>query len=360
MTTIQRLDVDRLRNLAEVKIGPSPGINILYGSNGSGKTSLLEAVHMLGVGRSFRSNKLDTVINDQAEECIVFAELDAQLSIGLSKSRKNTHVLKLQGHRQRNWSDVARHMPVQIINSDSFLLLEGSPGVRRKFLDWGVFHVEHDFLTHWRNAGKCLANRNLLLKMPQLDEQQLLAWDNELVSLATKIDNARQRYIDDFLPQAMQTIAALIKIPDLGFNYHRGWLEGKAYDQVLLSEREKDRRYGITQHGPHRADIHVRVGRKPAAEVLSRGQQKLLVSALKIAQGIFLSRQNGRAGIYLVDDLPAELDVGNRARVCGLLQDLGAQVFMSCVDIDELENKGVSVTIGRKFHVEHGKIRPLE
>ncbi|MDT8428029.1 MAG: DNA replication/repair protein RecF [Pseudomonadales bacterium] len=357
MTTIQRFEVDQLRNLLDVKIMPSAGINVLHGSNGSGKTSLLEAVYMLGVGRSFRSNRLDPVINEHADQCVVYAELEGQLSIGFSKSRKNAHILKLQGNKQRNWSDVARHMPLQIINSDSFLLLEGGPGIRRRFLDWGVFHVEQDFLNNWRNAGKCLANRNQLLKMDRLDTQQLLAWDNEFTELATKIDEARQHYIEEFIPQAIQTVAELIEISDLGFSYYRGWAESKSYSEVLLSEREKDQRYGSTQFGPHRADIHIRVGRRPAAEVLSRGQQKLLVSALKIAQGIFLSRQSGRSGVYLVDDLPSELDVPNRARVCGLLHELDAQVFMSCVDINELENKGVSVAIDRKFHVEHGKIR---
>jgi DNA replication and repair protein RecF len=150
-------------------------------------------------------------------------------------------------------------------------------------------------------------------------------------------------------------------LPGLKFDlgYVRGWDGARSYADVLKENLSKDLRYGATQSGPHRADLYVRMGAREAAEVLSRGQQKLLVSALKIGQGRLLDLHSGRQGIYLVDDLPAELDRANRERVCRLLIDLGAQVFITGVEQDELQNAMSGTTSLQTFHVEHGKMAPV-
>ncbi len=359
MATIRRLDVLRVRNLSEIQIRPADRVNIIYGNNGSGKTSLLEAIYMLGLGRSFRSAKLEAVIDTKADDCVIFAELDAGVSVGLNKSRKQGHVLKLLGERQKSWVDTARHLPMQIINSDSFSLLEGSPKIRRRFLDWGVFHVEHDFALAWRKANKCLTQRNLLLKQKRLDTSQLAAWDSEFSLLGTQIDEQRKAYIDKFLPILNDALPRLIEIPDLRISYERGWDSNTSLAQALDSSLERDIRYGATQVGPHRADISIKIGRNAAADVLSRGQQKLLVSAMKIAQSQLLYKLTEEKGVYLIDDLPSELDSENRILICRLLEELGCQIFISCVDIKEIEKCWSTDVSTGKFHVEHGKITTL-
>jgi DNA replication and repair protein RecF len=357
MAILQRLEISSLRNLDAVKLIPSPHINILFGDNGSGKTSVLEAIHLLGLGRSFRSSRIDSVIQDGAESAVVFAQLDKGLGVGLEKTRRQNPILKLQGERQRNWIEVARQIPVQVINSESFLLLEGSPKIRRRFLDWGVFHVEHDFMSHWRTATRILAQRNALLKQGNTD--QLLGWDHELASAAHAIDAARRRYFECFIPLARQSIDELLPRMPLSFEYIRGWDDAIDYAHILREGLSRDLRYGATQAGPHRADLLVKHAARPAAEVLSRGQQKLLVSALKIAQGRLLDEHSGERGIYLVDDLPAELDRHNRDRVCQLLLALGAQVFITGVELAELENTVGGAQTLQTFHVEHGKMAPV-
>ena len=360
MAKLQRLEISHLRNLDQVQLSPSPQINIFFGNNGSGKTSLLEGIHLLGLGRSFRSSKTESVIQDGSQRCTIFAELRDGISVGLIKERRQSQILKLQGDRQRNWIEAARHLPLQLINAESFSLLEGGPKTRRRFLDWGVFHVEHSFIGNWRNASKCLAHRNLLIKQQRLDKLQLAAWDAELSDAADQIDASRRRYFELFRPLALETIKELITIDGLNLHYWRGWEESISLADALKLSLEKDLRYGATQLGPHRADMFVRIGKKAAAEVLSRGQQKLLVSALKIAQGRLLTSHSGVQGIYLVDDLPAELDKHNRIRVCELLVNLGSQVFLTSVDSSDLENSWVSTSLPRKFHVEHGKISPVD
>lgn len=356
MSVISRLDVLNVRNLADVRLVPSEKLNLIFGDNGSGKTSLLEAIHLLGLGRSFRSQKLNSIIQHDKDEGIVFCELIDGVSIGLSKTRSQGHLLKLMGERQRNWADAARHLPVQILNSESFLLLEGSSKVRRRYLDWGVFHVEQDFVGAWRRAAKCLAHRNLLLKQRNLDRAQLEAWDLELCRLSELIDKSRREYFALLCPALTETLIKLIDLPDLSFQYIRGWDESTELESVLKAGISRDLKYGATQQGPHRADISVRIGRSDAVEVLSRGQQKLLVCAMKIAQGHLLSQLVGVKSIYLVDDLPSELDLANRKRVCSLLDELECQIFMTCVDPAELDKSWPPGLLPRKFHVEHGKI----
>ncbi len=359
MATICRLDVLRVRNLSGVQIRPADRVNIIFGNNGSGKTSLLEAIYMLGLGRSFRSSKIESVIDTKSDDCVIFAELDAGVSIGLNKSRKQGHLLKLLGERQKSWVDTARHLPLQIINSDSFSLLEGSPKIRRKFLDWGVFHVEHEFALAWRKANKCLAQRNLLLKQKRLDKTQLEAWDTEFSQLGTQIDEQRKVYMETFLPILNDALPRLIEIPDLKITYERGWDADATLAQALAVSLDRDIRYGATQTGPHRADLSIKIGRNAAADVLSRGQQKLLVSAMKIAQSQLLYKLTEEKGVYLIDDLPSELDNENRVLICKLLEELGCQIFITCVDADEIENCWSTDISTGKFHVEHGKIVTL-
>lgn len=359
MATIRRLDILRVRNLSEVQIRPANNVNIISGNNGSGKTSLLEAIYMLGLGRSFRSQKLEPVIESDSEDCVIFSELQEGVTIGLNKSRKKGHVLKLLGERQRSWVETARQLPMQIINSDSFLLLEGSPKIRRRFLDWGVFHVEHEFALAWRKASKCLTQRNLLLKQRSLDRAQLKAWDEEFATQGELIDEYRRRYVERFLPIMEAALPRLIDLPDLSIQYERGWDNDESLRAALTKSLDRDIKYGATQVGPHRADLSIKIGRHGASEVLSRGQQKLLVSAMKIAQSQLLFSLTQEKGLYLIDDLPSELDAENRVLICRLLEELDCQIFITCVDSKELENCWSADVSSGKFHVEHGKIVPL-
>ena len=358
MATIRRLDILRVRNLSEVLIRPAKSVNIISGNNGSGKTSLLEAIYMLGLGRSFRSQKLEPVIETDAQECIIFSELEDGVTIGLSKSRNKGHVLKLVGERQKSWVQTARQLPMQIINSDSFLLLEGSPKIRRRFLDWGVFHVEHEFALAWRKATKCLTQRNLLLKQRKVDTSQLNAWDAEFAAQGELVDEFRRRYVEQFLPTLKVALPRLIDLPSLSIEYERGWDTKVSLRAALASNLDRDIKYGATQLGPHRADLSIKIGRHNASEVLSRGQQKLLVSAMKIAQSQLLFSLTKEKGLYLIDDLPSELDANNRILICRLLEELGCQIFITCVDAAELEKCWSADVSSGKFHVEHGKIGP--
>ncbi len=359
MSIIQHLNVSAVRNLQLLELDPAPTLNVIYGENGSGKTSILESIHLLASGRSFRTSKLDPLINSELEEAVIFARLGDGKEIGLSKSRRQSHQLKFRAERQRSWENVARELPVQILDSNSFLLLEGGPKSRRQFLDWGVFHVEQGFVDNWRRTKKSLANRNLLLKQRVPDSEQIAAWDSELCLSAMEVHRARGAYFERFIPLFMTVYGDMngVELDTLEIVYERGWDEHKLLADVLLENRAIDARYGATQSGPHRADLVFRVGRSKAVDILSRGQQKVLVSSMKIAQGLLLSESLDRKCIFLVDDLPAELDQENRTALLSQLVAMGGQVFVTCVEISSiLDSLGKGAKLA-KFHVERGTIR---
>jgi len=371
MSALSRLDVDRLRNLKSISIQPNQHVNVLVGDNGSGKTSVLEAIHLLALGRSFRSARVDPLIEFDSPDLLIHARFFNGDRAGLVKRRNGPQTLKLNETRQRNWQELARTLPVQLLNSDTFALLDGGARMRRRYLDWGVFHVEHAFLSYWRDAAKSLAQRNALLKQGA-ELRQMAAWDDELCRAAIQVDECRRRYfhaLEPYIIAAIEDLTQTTSLPGLSFEYQSGWSEELDLAEVLLNNRARDLKLGATQAGPHRCDISVQIGRNPAAAVLSRGQQKLVVTALKLAQGRLFQSQcvAGRVDtggapplVCLVDDLAAELDERNSRLVMQHLLELKCQLFFTAVAPDDLKGLELLATSASKFHVEHGKIACLE
>ncbi len=358
--SLSRVTVTAVRNLHPVTLSPSPRINILSGTNGSGKTSFLEAIHLLGLARSFRSSRLQPVIQHEQVTCTVFGQVvQAEghvCNLGVSRDRQGTLEIRIDGESARSAAQLAEALPLQLINPDSFRLLEGSPKVRRQFLDWGVFHVEHRFLAAWQRLQKALRQRNSWLRRGTLDAASQAAWDRELCLASDEIDGYRRAYIQALKPVFEQTLRALVELPELTLSYSRGWDRDRSLQEVLHASLERDRQLGHTHSGPQRADLRLRLGAHNAADILSRGQQKLVVCALRIAQGHLVNHARRGQCIYLVDDLPSELDEQHRRALCSLLEDLGCQVFITCVDPELMKDGWRADTPIAMFHVEHGRI----
>ncbi|MET1079554.1 MAG: DNA replication/repair protein RecF [Pseudomonas sp.] len=358
--SLSRVTVTAVRNLHPVTLHPSPRINLLSGDNGSGKTSWLEAVHLLGLARSFRSLRLNPVIQYEQPTCTVFGQVELgdgrHSSLGISRDRQGELQIRIDGQNARSAAQLAETLPLQLINPDSFRLLEGAPKIRRQFLDWGVFHVEPRFMPAWQRLQKALRQRNSWLRHGTLDPASQAAWDRELCLASDEIDQYRRAYIQALKPVFERTLKELVALEGLSLSYYRGWDKERELGEVLASALSRDQQLGHTQAGPQRADLRLRSNGHNAAEVLSRGQQKLVVCALRIAQGHLVSQ--GRRGqcIYLVDDLPSELDDQHRRALCRLLEELNCQVFITCVDLEVLKDVWRTDTPVAMFHVEHGRI----
>lgn len=357
MTVIERLNVSGLRNLVQVQLELSSGFNLFHGENGSGKTSLLESVYLLSRGKSFRSGQTDTLINADGGEAVVFARLSGGQQLGVSRKRGDKQTLKLDGVQQSNWDRVTSILPVLVLDAGTFALLEGGPKARRQYLDWGVFHVEPGFILAWRRFRKALANRNQLLKQSVPDFDELDAWDREFSAAGEAIHLARSAYVDLVLPYFRRVYEQIAgeRALDLSINYSKGWGEG-SLASTLETSRRQDLKYKATQAGPQRGDLGISLGNRSAVDVLSRGQQKILITALKIAQGQLYSDGRDRRCIYLIDDLPAELDKVNREEVLACIGRMDSQCLVTCVAKSDLQEclSGANEVVS--FHVERGKI----
>ena len=364
--TINKLMVKDVRNIQSLTIIPSPFINILYGLNGSGKTSVLEAIHLLSLARSFRSSRLKPVIQKDKSKLTVFGQLLSEnhslIPVGVSRDINDEFFqIRVAGESLRMTSELAQLLPLQLINPDTFRLLEGSPKVRRQFLDWGVFHVkQRDFLPIWKRAQKALKQRNSLLRHARMRgsslEAELAPWDLELAKSADAIDRLRADYFEEFTPVFHQVLEELTDLSKIRLSYFRGWEKERSFHDVLRDNLTRDIQSGYTQSGPQRADIRVRVDGSNAIDTLSRGQQKLVVCAMKLAQGLLHTKTSGKKCVFLVDDLPSELDAVHRQALCKILQNMQSQVFITCVEREALTNcwlPGVDVKV---FHVKQGRI----
>ena len=358
--SLSRISVTGVRNLRPVTIIPSPRVNILHGDNGSGKTSFLEAIYLLGMARSFRSIRLNPVIGYEQSSCTVFGqvELDEERTsaLGISRDRSGEVRIRIDGQTVRSAAELADTLPLQLINPDSFRLLEGAPKLRRQFLDWGVFHVERRFLQAWQRLQQALRQRNSWLRHGTLDAASQAAWSRELSAASDEIDRYRRDYIQALKPVFERTLSALLNLDGFQLSYYRGWDKERTLSEVLAGSIDRDRAMGYTQAGPQRADLRLRMAGHNASEILSRGQQKLVVCALRIAQGHLVSEAKRGQCIYLVDDLPSELDEQHRLSLCRLLEQLNCQVFITCVDSNLLRKGWRDHTPVSLFHVEQGSI----
>lgn len=362
--SIIRLDVTGLRNLKPVTLSLSPQVNLFYGHNGSGKTSILEAIHLLSLARSFRSHKINTVINYEMNDCTIFAKVQKSADIihqlGINRNKQGDLEIRLDGQTIRTAVQLADALPLQIINPESFGLLEGSPKLRRQFIDWGVFHSEKRFLHAWQRVQKSLKQRNSWLRKNKRDFNELAVWNKEFCSACEEVDSYRAKYIELFLPVFYKILKDLLDINDFTLSYYRGWDKEEQLETILQNNIERDLNLGHTQSGSQRADLRLKLGGYNAVDILSRGQQKLVVCALKIAQGYIIDNYKKGQLIYLIDDLASELDEIHRTSLCRLLDNLNCQIFITGVEKEPIYSLWRSQTKISMFHVEHGNISSID
>jgi DNA replication and repair protein RecF len=356
MPFLKKLSISKIRNLDSVSLKPSTGFNLIYGQNGSGKTSLLESIYLLGRGKTFRSNSKAPIIQNDSDECVIFAELNDGQKLGFSRARSGSQRMLIDGEKATSRAELAQILPLQMLNADAFKILEGGPSVRRAFLDWGVFHVEHQFVINWRQAQKALLNRNSLLKNKIVNEEEVSPWTHELCQYAEEVDRYRSDYSLTFKNALNEMLKALLPLKGFSLSYFKGWDQTQSLEEILASNMQKDIKYGFTGAGPHRADLKIKIGKDMASDVLSRGQQKLLVIAMKLAQAKILKSASNKGCIFLVDDLPAELDSANKAKVLAILSEIGEQVFITGIEKDQLYEPLQKEKEMKLFHVEHGKV----
>jgi len=336
-----------------VSLHPHPELNFISGDNGAGKTGILESLVVLSRGRSFRTTQATELIGPEQARFSVYAEIlrdDGQSHrLGLERSGKHWKARK-NASDLAQISQLTRSLPLVLVEPNSHLLVSGTPEFRRKFLDWGVFHVEQEFLETWRRFSRVLKQRNSALRQRQ--EDVLDSLDALMIPLGTKLNDFRKEHSESINRELLGLLAALS--PDLDqitLDYQSGWGDG-FYEEALLESRGRDLERGATSLGPHRADLVLARGRISARAVLSRGEQKLLSSALLLSQAELLSSL-GERPLILLDDLASEFDQAHFRNVLSKALERGGQVWVTGTQIPDL------LVPHSVFHVKHGAAQEM-
>lgn len=371
---VTRLEARGLRRFADVRLAPAPGINLITGDNGAGKTSLLEALHLMAYGRSFRGRVRDGLVRAGDPALEVFVEWQEGLGPNVAavadggpqatRMRKaglrhtgQDWIGRLDGSPVAQLGELCAALAVVSFEPGSHALITGGAEARRRYLDWGLFHVEHDFIALWRRYTRALKQRNALLKARARDGQ-LDAWDRELADAGEPLSRRRQHYLEDLQPRFSALAAELAPaLGDTRLDYLPGWRRDELpLADALLLARERDQLAGYTSVGPHRADWRIQFGGLPGRDALSRGQAKLTALSALLAQAEHHALARKEWPVIALDDLASELDRQHQRRVLQRLIACGAQVFITGTEAPSaLAELGVETAL---FHVEQGEIRP--
>jgi DNA replication and repair protein RecF len=355
--TLRRVQVTDFRCLHQANLELDPHFTLISGPNASGKTSLLEAIYVLGRGRSFRTRKLEHLIRTGTECMIIFGEAevsDRRVAFGVEGSKEGLRA-RLGGERVASLAELAAALPVQIIDPEIHRLIEEGPGRRRRLVDWGVFHVEPRFIGHWQKYQQVLRQRNAALRSG-FAAPVVSAWDGDLVRYGELITEARTRYVALLAPIAQAAASDLLNL-ELSLSYRTGWARELTLREALSRSWRQDQESLATQVGPQRAELIIRVGGLAAKDRISRGQQKLLAAVLLLSQMRLLPQELGARPTLLLDDPAAELDA---QRLGGLIRAVQAQPLQLIVTTlhEQLAEFADFGTPGRRSRMEQGEVRP--
>jgi DNA replication and repair protein RecF len=335
---VRWIELAAFRNHASLTFSPEPGLNALAGKNGEGKTSVLEALHVLLTGRSFRTPRL--------AECIGWdgpgrAAVSGEIAEGAQVRSVRLELVAPEGGGELRGTLCPWARAVTFAAPD-LLLLTGPPGLRRAYLDGAAAKLVPAHGEACRRYRLVLQQRSRLLGQlaGRADADRLLEpWDEQLARLGAEIVHRRLETLAQLAAELQAVHRALAPAaPAVALAYEPAVAPGPARDgtrdalrAALVAGRAQELRRGVTLVGPHRDDLTVRRGRADARTAASRGEQRLLALGLRLAEAAALRERLGTEPVFLLDDVLSELDAEVRARVLAWL-DRGAQVLYTTTD----------------------------
>lgn len=382
--SVVKLITHDFRNLSGESINFHPRLNFFVGDNGSGKSSLLEALFFLGHGKSFRTSKVDALVCHDKSKFVVSIKDSNNCQLGLSRDVSSGLTnIKIDGERHYRLSALARNIAIQIVTPESFKLFFGGPKERRRFIDLGMFHVKHNFAKQWKDFNRVLKQRNACIRLnDDLNKQDSMLpyWTEQFCQLSKEVAGIREEYTSAVIVELDVWLSILL--PELNsrvtVQYLQGWPQKKVLQDVLVSNQEREANYGYSLYGAHKFDVKFLLNKQSLETQLSRGQQKLFLLALTFAQAKLIARVNRVKPILLIDDIGAELDFNSRSALSSALEELNCQVVITAIDKEVLQpflvgfDEGVitstltndtvkvkNTEYYKMFHVKHGEISEM-
>lgn len=353
---IQTLQIQRVRNLESIKLACAPGINLFYGNNAAGKTSILEAIYVLSHSNSFRTPRIDDVIQQKQKQLTIVADIQdleqKPIQAGIERTRTST-LIKIGGKIIKKRSEQARKLPVFILSPENQQLVTGTPKNRRKWLDWNMFHVEHGYMDYWHRYHNLLRQRNALLRHQSRDEE-FGYWEEQLAQEGENINRARTMYLKNLQEKLGHWFN--IQAGPVTLEYNQENINKEDILEKLDIGRKNDRQTGCTQYGAHRSDVIIRANSQEASKTQSQGQNKRLQLYLLLAQAELYQEKTEQNPIILLDDLPAELDHETRRTFIQSLSQHRFQVFITAIEKNQVPDHKI---LQKMFHVEHGNVTEM-
>lgn len=356
--SIEQLVVSDFRNLHYGKYELDAKRNFVIGDNGSGKSSFLEAIFYLSHGKSFRTNKTESMVHHDKQQMVVSVLDETNIRLGISKNFSTGETeIKVDDQRCNRLSDLAKNIAVQIVTPESFRLFFGGPKERRKFFDLGLFHVKHQFSDAWRQFSRVLKQRNACLRN-QSDESTLKYWTEIFCQMSEQISAYRNDYVD-LLSEELKVWLDIL-LPNVSretsVQYYQGWTSKKLLADILADSQLREKKQGFSQYGAQKFDVRFTVSGQPIENKLSRGQQKLFLLALTLAQTKAIEKVKQVKPILLIDDVGAELDNRSRKLLADALDRVESQIIITAIEEKVLAELLPANNKFKMFHVEHGKL----
>ncbi len=344
--TLETLQIQSLRCIQNLQLSTHARWNWLIGANGAGKSTVLEALHILGTGQTWRHGARHILRDGDAEYLLSVRLTDHFLAL---RRRGEEREIRYDGESIHSAWELLDILPLQSLHGDNSHFVAGSADDRRRIMDWGIYYVDSYYGTVFREYRRALAQRNAWLKKPQGKSP----WDSALALAGEGIQQRRQDYltrIEPYLQKLWTSWSGATEI--LSLHLQSGWKEGLTLQESLQRDLGQDREMGYTHSGPHRANLVFRVRQKMALDILSRGQLRVLGLAYRIAQLLLLRESGFALPTLLIDDFAAELDESARNWWIEQLNLLDVQVFAAVTAAGQIP-AGVQ---GSHFYLAQGQL----
>jgi DNA replication and repair protein RecF len=312
MTLVKTIRVQHIRTHKDYTLDVSPGVSVVTGPNGSGKTSLIEALYIALQGGSFKGSDIDVLQQDMPWYRIDVTFDDEAARIVKFDPSRQTGRKQFEIDGKTSYRLSPRHKyPVVLFEPDDLRLLNGSPTRRRQFIDRFISQLDPEYALSLRRYDRALKQRNTLLKRPYVSDGDLFAWNVSLSEYGAYIIAQRLVFIDTLNKRLNETYETIAHTGDVVVMRYSEALTDNIQQKLLANLHahvEKDKIIGFTSTGPHRHDVLFDFNHSPALSVASRGEVRSIVLALKFLEVDIIESITGKTPIILLDDVFSELD----------------------------------------------------